>query len=106
MIGPQTKPGPVQYHRAPQGVLGRFKLANNLSQADAGVLFVEDVGKINLRRFQEMNQRPGSTAALIENVVDFAPGCLDIYFQRIGGRCRSGWVTCQICVDSPLSDAR
>ena len=103
MVGPQAKTRTVEDDRTPYWCLSCFELSDDLSQADGGIFFRKDVGKVDLGRFEELGECPGSTAAFIKNIVDFAPGGADQYFiWRVGGLSRRR-ITCEISVDSPLS---
>ena len=77
MVGQHAEAVTIQHHRTPQRLLGGFQFTDDLLQAYQRVLLLKHIGEVMLNRTQQLHQGPGSTASLVEHVVDFQPGrCL------------------------------
>src|SRR5690606_9841294 len=87
MVGQHTEATTIEDHRTPYGLLGRLQLADDLAQADQGILLVQHLGVILFHRTQQVRQRPGTAPRLVEDVVDLQPGGLLALTSTIGQRC-------------------
>ncbi len=73
MICYGPKSSTVHNRRAQDNVLSIFQFANDLLDGHDSVFVLQDGGEVDLKRFQALEECPGITAGLEEDVIDLEP---------------------------------
>ena len=104
MVGEEAEAGAIEDDRAADIGLGRFQLTDDLVDGGQRVLVFQHALEVMAHCLEQMDQRPGGAACLIEDIVDLEPRRLDLFF-RLGTLGRGGaLVAGQAQVELRLAD--